>query len=188
MSSEEASPLIHETAIVEPGAVLGRGVRVWHHVHIREGAVIGDGTVLGKNVFVDAGVQLGRGVHIQNNVSIYRGVHIEDDVLIGPSAVFTNDRYPRTGSNDWVPEDTWVRQGASVGANATIITGNTIGAWAMIGAGAVVTRSVLPQELVAGNPAKRLGWVCRCGNVLVRTSESVSDVTCSRCGLEFSSE
>jgi acetyltransferase-like isoleucine patch superfamily enzyme len=174
---------VHPTATVEPEVVLGRDTQLWHHVHVRAGAVLGDGTMLGKGVYVDAGVRIGARVRIQNNVSIYAGVELEDDVFVGPSAVFTNDRVPRAGSVDFVPVPTLVRRGASIGANATLVCGIEIGAWAMIGAGAVVTRSVATHELVFGNPARRAGWVCVCGTVALRTTDALPAATrCPQCG------
>jgi acetyltransferase-like isoleucine patch superfamily enzyme len=156
-------PSIHPTAVVEDGAEIGAGTKVWQFVHVRSGAGIGERCVLGKSVFMDAGAVVGSGCKIQNFVSIYSGVTLEDDVFVGPSAVFTNDRYPRTSGADWQLLPTLVRRGASIGANATILCGITIGEWAVVGAGAVVTRDVEPHRLVIGNPAKAVGWVCRCG-------------------------
>jgi UDP-2-acetamido-3-amino-2,3-dideoxy-glucuronate N-acetyltransferase len=178
-------PFVHESAIVEPGVVIGAGTAIWHHSHIRTGASIGERCVLGKNVFVDVAVEIGCGVKIQNNVSVFRGVHLADEVFVGPSAVFTNDRFPRATSPDWELVDTWVRHGASIGANATLVCGIEIGAWAAVAAGSVVTRSVAPHELVAGNPARRLGWVCRCGRVLARTTGELPAATCAACGEIF---
>jgi UDP-2-acetamido-3-amino-2,3-dideoxy-glucuronate N-acetyltransferase len=178
-------PFVHESAIVEPDVVIGVGTQVWHHSHIRTGATIGERCVLGKNVFVDAGVDIGCGVKIQNNVSVYRGVHLADEVFVGPSAVFTNDRFPRAGSPDWELVDTWVRRGASIGANATLVGGIEVGAWGTVAAGSVVTRNVAAHELVAGNPARRLGWVCRCGRVLARTTGGLRATTCGHCGETF---
>ena len=176
---------VHETAVVEPEVHIGPGTRVWHHSHIRSGAAIGSGSTIGKNVFVDAGVAIGAKVKVQNNVSVYRGVHLEDEVFVGPSAVFTNDRFPRATSEDWEIVETWVRRGASIGANATLICGIEIGPWATVAAGSVVTRSVESHELVAGNPARRLGWVCRCGRVLARTQGPMPATTCPGCGERF---
>jgi acetyltransferase-like isoleucine patch superfamily enzyme len=181
----DPEPFVHETAVVEPGVRIGAGTRVWHHCHLRQGAVIGKGCNLGKNVFVDAGVQIGDGVKVQNNVSIYRGVQLDDEVFVGPSAVFTNDRFPRASATDWDVVPTRVRQGASIGANATLVCGIEVGEWATIAAGAVVTRSLPPHELVAGNPARRIGWVCRCGRVLVRTTEPIPPTRCQACGTMF---
>jgi acetyltransferase-like isoleucine patch superfamily enzyme len=176
---------IDATAIVEAGAVVGDGTRIWHHSHIRAGAKIGGRCTLGKNVFVDAGVDIGTNVKIQNNVSVYRGVHLADEVFVGPSAVFTNDRFPRASAPGWEVVDTWVRRGASIGANATIVCGVEIGTWATVAAGSVVTRDVAPHELVAGNPARRLGWVCRCGRVLARTDDRIPATVCTACGQRF---
>lgn len=156
-------PSIHPTAVVEDGAEIGAGTNVWHFVHVRSGARVGERCVLGKSVFVDAGAVVGSGCRIQNFVSIYSGVTLEDDVFVGPSAVFTNDRYPRASGDRWQLLPTLVRRGASIGANATLLCGITVGEWAVVGAGAVVTRDVEPHRLVVGNPAKAVGWVCRCG-------------------------
>ena len=170
---------IHPTALVEEGARIGSDTRVWHYAHIREGATIGDGCNLSRNVYVDAGVVVGHRVKVQNNVSVYAGVELGDDVFVGPSAVFTNDRLPRA-SGSWRLTTTRVGRGASVGANATIIAGVEIGEWAMIGAGAVVVASVHPHEVVVGNPARRLGWVCRCGAVRVRAGDT-REMDCQDC-------
>ncbi|MCA1845151.1 MAG: N-acetyltransferase [Actinobacteria bacterium] len=163
MALTRSDTFVHPTAAVEDGVSIGRGTRVWHHAHIREGASIGEGCILGQNVYVDAGVAIGRRVKLQNNVSVHAGVQLADEVFVGPGAVFTNDRVPRATSPDWAMTPTVVRRGASIGANATLVAGVEVGEWAMVGAGSVVTRSVAAHELVAGNPARRLGWVCRCG-------------------------
>lgn len=161
--TESARVQIHSTAVVEDGVVVGGGTRIWHHTHVRAQAHIGEACVLGKNVFVDAGVRIGDRCKIQNNVSIYTGVTLEDEVFVGPSAVFTNDLYPRARSESWEVIPTLVRTGASIGANATILCGVTIGRGAMIGAGSVVTAAVLDHTLVRGNPARPVGRVCVCG-------------------------
>ncbi|HNG25316.1 MAG TPA: acyltransferase [Microthrixaceae bacterium] len=161
-------PYVHPTAVVENGAILGAGARVWHHAHVRAGARIGAGTNLGKNVFVDSGAVIGDRVKVQNNVSVYSGVTVGNDVFVGPSAVFTNDLVPRAFAEDWAVTPTTVGSGASIGANATIVCGNDIGDYAMVGAGAVVTRPVRPHELVVGNPARHLGWVDEAGSVISR--------------------
>jgi acetyltransferase-like isoleucine patch superfamily enzyme len=158
---------------------------VWHHAQVRAEASIGADCTLGKNVFVDAGVRIGAGCRIQNNVSVYAGVLLEDDVFVGPSAVFTNDRVPRARGEGWTQLPTTVRRGASIGANATVIAGVEIGTFAMVGAGAVVTRDVEPHELVIGNPARRSGWVCSCGEVLVRSTTDCPPINCARCGSHF---
>lgn len=142
--------------------------------------MVGRGTSLGKNVFVDADVLVGEDVRVQNNVSIYRGVELADGVFVGPSAVFTNDLFPRAGSRDWAPVPTKVARGASIGANATIVCGVSIGPWSLVGAGAVVTRDVKAHEIVAGNPARNVGWVCECG--ATRTGGDDVLLVCSECG------
>jgi UDP-2-acetamido-3-amino-2,3-dideoxy-glucuronate N-acetyltransferase len=168
------------TAIVEPGAFVGEGTRIWHHAHVRAGAVIGARCSLGKGVFVDDGAVVGNDVKIQNNVSVYRGVRLGNEVFVGPSAVFTNDLRPRaTGA--WELATTEVGDGASIGANATIVCGVTIGPAALVGAGAVVTRDVAAHQLVVGNPARPSGWVCHCGAVVAKSSEPPADLTCGDC-------
>ena len=162
---------VHGTAVVEDGSTIGRGTAIWHHAHVRAGARVGVGCTLGKNVFVDAGAVVGDRVKVQNNVSVYRGVVLEDDVFVGPSAVFSNDRFPRASSADWTLSSTQVRRGASVGANATIVAGVAIGEHSLVGAGAVVVHDVAPHEVVVGNPARRLGWICRCGQTRVGAAE-----------------
>jgi UDP-2-acetamido-3-amino-2,3-dideoxy-glucuronate N-acetyltransferase len=173
---------IHEAAIVEPGASIGQGSSVWHHAHVRSGALIGDDCTLGKNVFVDAGVRIGHRVKIQNNVSVYAGVKIEDEVFVGPNTVFTNDRRPRAHAFDWQVAPTLVQRGASLGANSTILCGLQISEWAMVAAGSVVTHDVLAHQLVAGNPARHLGWCCWCGRVVSRADVRPRDAVCE-CGL-----
>lgn len=171
----------HETAIVEPGAEIGRGTIVWHHTHVRSGARVGAECMLGKNVFVDDGAIIGARCRIQNNVSVYAGVELESDVFVGPSVVFTNDLIPRADSTDWTIVPTLIRQGASLGANSTILCGITVGRFATVGAGAVVTRDVGDHWLVTGNPARHVGWVCRCGSVMSHGSERPSS-ECPSCG------
>jgi UDP-2-acetamido-3-amino-2,3-dideoxy-glucuronate N-acetyltransferase len=162
---------IHPTADVEDGADIGDGTKIWHLAHVRSGAIIGSGCVISRNVYVDAGAVVGSLVKIQNNVSVYHGVTIEDEVFVGPCAVFTNDFRPRAQNPDWKVTPTLVRKGASIGANATIVCGIEIGEQAMIAAGSVVTRDVAPNQLVAGNPARHLGWVDKDGNVVSRDAE-----------------
>jgi len=182
---ETDRPVVHATAVVEPGALVGDGTRIWHHAHVRAGAAVGDGCSLGKNVYVDADARIGDRVRIQNNVSVYAGVTLEDEVFVGPSAVFTNDRFPRAVGGDWEIVPTLVRTGASIGGNATIVCGVTVGAWAMVGAGSVVTRSVGDHELVVGNPARRIGWVCRCGEPIARGETPPVSRRCADCGRTF---
>ena len=172
---------IDETADVHPDAEIGPGTKIWQHCQVRAGAQIGAECNLGKNVYVDTGAIIGDRCKIQNNVSVYRGVSLADDVLVGPSAVFTNDLYPRA-SDDWQLSPTFVGKGATIGANATIVCGIEIGAYAMVGAGAVVTRNVEPHELVIGNPARRHGWVSQCGWVLQRSSGPFLGGSCDQCG------
>lgn len=173
-------PTVHDTAEVEPGALVGDGTRIWRRAHVRTGARIGRDCNIGANVFVDAHVQIGDRVKIQNNVSVYEGVLLEDEAFVGPAAVFTNDRNPRA-TGDWQLTTTVVRAGASIGANATIVCGYELGEHCLVAAGAVVTRSVLAHQLVMGNPARHAGWVCRCGAIVSRAQERPVDLTCDGC-------
>ena len=165
----------HETAVIDEGCTLGRGTKIWHFSHIMKDAVIGERCNLGQNVVVSPGVILGNNVKVQNNVSIYTGVICEDDVFLGPSMVFTNITNPRSAiirRDQYVT--TLVRRGASVGANATIVCGNEIGEYALIGAGAVITRPVKPYALVVGNPARQTGWVSEYGHKLAFDGEGIA--------------
>ncbi len=158
-------PVIHSTAVIDEGASIGNDTFIWHFCHVMPAAVIGSNCILGQNVFVDNNVKIGNGVKVQNNVSVYNGVTLEDDVFIGPSVVFTNVINPRSfieRKDEFKP--TLVQQGATIGANATVICGITIGEYAMIGAGAVVTRDVPAYALMTGNPARQTGWVNKEGN------------------------
>lgn len=155
---------IHPTAIVDDGAVVEPGCCIWHFSHIMGGAVLGECCNIGQNVFIASGVRLGRNVKIQNNVSVYAGVICEDNVFLGPSCVFTNVKNPRSEiSRHDSYANTIVRHGATIGANATIVCGVEIGKYALVGAGAVVTRPVPEYAIVVGSPARCVGWVCRCG-------------------------
>ena len=157
----------HETAIIDDGSTIGKGTKIWHFSHIMPNCIIGEDCNIGQNVVVSPGVVLGRNVKVQNNVSIYTGVICEDDVFLGPSMVFTNVINPRSAiSRKDQYKQTLVCKGASIGANATIVCGNEIGAYAMIGAGAVITKPVPPYALVVGNPARQIGWVSEFGNRL----------------------
>jgi UDP-2-acetamido-3-amino-2,3-dideoxy-glucuronate N-acetyltransferase len=158
---------VHETAVIDPGATIGKGTRIWHFSHIMAAAVIGENCNLGQNVMVGSGAVLGNNVKVQNNVSIYTGVICEDDVFLGPSMVFTNVINPRSAiirKHEY--RQTLVKKGASIGANATIICGNTIGRYALIGAGTVITHDVKPYALVIGNPGRQVGWVSEWGHRL----------------------
>ena len=157
---------IHATAVIDDGAIIGDNTRVWHFCHIMPTAVIGNDCIIGQNVFVDNNVKVGNGVKIQNNVSLYNGVVLQNDVFVGPSVVFTNVINPRSFiERKHEFKQTMVEQGASIGANATLICGITVGEYAMVGAGAVVTKDVPAYAVVIGNPAKQTGWVDREGNV-----------------------
>ena len=165
----------HESAIIDEGCTIGCGTKIWHFSHIMSGCTIGRDCNIGQNVVVSPQVVLGNNVKVQNNVSIYTGVTCEDDVFLGPSAVFTNVINPRSAiarKDQYRP--TVVKQGASIGANATIICGHTIGQYALIGAGAVVTKDVKPYALVVGNPARQTGWVSEYGHKLKFDSNSIA--------------
>ena len=168
MKNNNSEPYVHESSYVDDGVFIGDGTKIWHFCHIHSGANIGANCSLGQNVNVGNNVKIGNGVKIQNNVSVYEGVELEDYVFCGPSMVFTNDLTPRAkypkGKAFYKP--TLVKYGASIGANATIVCGNTIGKWAMIASGAVVTKDVADSALMAGVPAKQICWVCECGSVL----------------------
>lgn len=157
----------HETAVIDSGAVIGKGTKIWHFSHIMPNCEIGENCNIGQNVVVSPSVILGNNVKVQNNVSVYTGVICEDDVFLGPSMVFTNVINPRSAINRKTEYmKTIVKKGATIGANATIICGNTIGKYALVGAGAVVTKEVLPYALVVGNPSKQIGWVSEYGHRL----------------------
>jgi len=184
MPSAEKYPgvTIHESAYVDGGATIGSGTRIWHFCHVMPGAVIGERCSLGQNVVVMGGTRIGNNVKIQNNVSIYEGVELDDDVFCGPSMVFTNVMNPRSHvSRRSEYRRTAVGRGATFGANCTIVCGITVGEYAFVGAGAVVTRDVPPFALLAGVPARRIGWMCRCGERLPVEGVGV----CGRCSTEY---
>ena len=157
----------HETAVIDPGCFIGEGSCIWHFSHIMSGCSIGRNCTIGQNVVVSPGVRLGNGVKVQNNVSIYTGVSCDDEVFLGPSCVFTNIVNPRSAlSRKHKYERTHVEKGASIGANATIVCGHTIGAYALVGAGSVVTKDVPAYALVVGNPAVQIAWVSEYGHRL----------------------
>jgi UDP-2-acetamido-3-amino-2,3-dideoxy-glucuronate N-acetyltransferase len=181
------SDRIHASAEVDPGAVIGADTRIWHYVHVMAGARIGARCVIGQGCFI-GNVAIGDGCKIQNNVSIFDGVTLEADVMIGPSAVFTNVIHPRahvSRKHEFAP--TLVKRGATIGANATILCGVTIGEYAFVGAGAVVRKDVSPHEIVVGVPAAWIGWACRCGEKLPH-SDASGRSTCARCGDVYRSE
>ena len=180
IEGEKMNYYVHPTAEVSDKAKIGDGTRIWHQAQVREFAEIGKNCNLGKGVYIDTKVKIGNNVKIQNYVSVYHGVTVEDDVFIGPSVTFTNDKNPRS----WLWDEsrlcyTNVKKGASIGANATIVCGITIGEYAMVGAGAVVTKDVPPHGLVVGNPAKLIGFVCECGEKLDE------NFRCPVCGKEY---
>lgn len=173
---------IHESAYVDEGAIVGAGTKIWHFCHVMPGAVIGARCSLGQNVVVMNGTRIGDNCKIQNNVSIYEGVELESDVFCGPSMVFTNVINPRSHiSRKSEYRRTVVRRGSSIGANATIVCGVTLGEYAFIGAGAVVTADVLPYALMVGVPARRVGWMCQCGERLPDGGVG----RCAACGTEY---
>jgi UDP-2-acetamido-3-amino-2,3-dideoxy-glucuronate N-acetyltransferase len=175
---------VHESSYVDEGAVIGSGTKIWHFCHIMSKAQIGERCNIGQNVLVADGVQIGNNVKIQNNVSLYSGVQVEDDVFLGPSMVFTNVINPRSHvsrKNEY--KATLIKKGVSIGANATIVCGVTLGKYCFIGAGAVVTRDVPDYALLYGNPARIRGWMCQCGTRLEFSSDGKNETAvCKECG------
>ena len=171
---------VHESSCIDAGCTIGAGTKIWHFSHIMSGAVIGENCNIGQNVYIDRNVHIGNRCKIQNNVSVYNGIQLEDDVFCGPSCVFTNVYNPRAAverKNEFLK--TLVKQGATIGANATIVCGITLGEYCFIGAGAVVTKNVPPYACVVGNPARPIGWRCACGEKLPKILQ------CARCGLQY---
>ncbi len=172
---------VHPTSIVDNDVEIGEGTKIWHFSHIQSGARIGKHCSLGQNVNVSNNVTIGDGCKLQNNVSLYEGLEAENDVFFGPSCVFTNDLTPRARypKGHVAYKKTLIKEGATIGANATIVCGHTIGKWAMIGAGAVVTSNVLDHALMLGVPARKTGWACECGELLK------NGLTCTKCGRQY---
>ena len=171
---------VHESSYIDDNVEIGNNTKIWHFCHIQSGAKIGSNCSFGQNVNVSNNVKIGNGVKVQNNVSIYEGVEIEDDVFCGPSCVFTNDINPRAKypkGHKYLK--TLIRKGASIGANATIVCGHIIGKWSLIGSGAVVTKDVLNHAIMVGVPAKRIGWICECGEFLK------DGLVCKKCGRKY---
>jgi UDP-2-acetamido-3-amino-2,3-dideoxy-glucuronate N-acetyltransferase len=176
----------HESAYVDDGARVGAGTKIWHFCHVMSGAILGERCNIGQNVVISPGCTLGNNVKVQNNVSIYTGVTLEDDVFCGPSMVFTNVTNPRSHvsrKDEYRP--TKVGRGASLGANSTVVCGHSIGQYAFIGAGAVVTKDVPDFALVVGNPGRVTGWMCACGEKLAAGSMPPSMATCTACGKNY---
>ncbi|HUQ03117.1 MAG TPA: DapH/DapD/GlmU-related protein [Kofleriaceae bacterium] len=189
ISVEDApeAPLIHPTAVVERGASIGAGTRIWHFAHVMPGAKIGAGCVVGHGCYIGK-VTIGNGCRIQNHVSVFDGVTLEDEVLLGPSCVFTNVKHPRAHvSRREEFEPTRVGRGATIGANATVVCGVTIGAYAFVGAGAAVAADVAPHALVVGVPARWIGWACRCGERLPGF-DGTGTTVCSRCSDRYTAK
>lgn len=172
---------VHPTSVVDDNVEIGEGTKIWHFSHIQSGARIGQRCSLGQNVNVSNNVIVGDGCKLQNNVSLYEGVELEDDVFCGPSCVFTNDLTPRAKypKGHAAYRKTLIKRGASIGANATVVCGHTVGEWALIGAGAVVTSNVPAHALMLGVPARQRGWVCECGEILPES------FACSKCGRQY---
>jgi acetyltransferase-like isoleucine patch superfamily enzyme len=192
--NDRTSVRVHATAEVSPRASIGAGTSIWNQAQVREGARIGAGCVIGKNVYVDADVVVGDRCKIQNNVSLFHGVTLEDGVFVGPHVCFTNDKLPRAinpdgsskSDDDWIVGPIRVRYGASLGANSTLLPGVTVGRWAMVAAGSLVSHDVADHELVRGNPARRVGSVCACGTPLAdRDDGSPFSGNCPRCARPF---
>ncbi len=178
---------VHPTAEVHPAATIGEGASVWHQAQVREGAVVGPGTILGKGAYIGEHVSLGANCKVQNYSCVYPGATLEDGVFVGPEVVFTNDKYPRAinpdgslkSESDWDLGRTLVKFGAAIGSRSVIVTGITIGRWALVAAGAVVTKDVADHSLVAGVPARHAGWVCTCARLLD------DSLRCGHCGSAF---
>ena len=188
VTDQKETFFVHESSYVDEPSSIGEGTRIWHFSHVLPNCVIGSGCNIGQNVVIGPRVRIGNRVKIQNNVSVYEGVELEDEVFCGPSMVFTNVNTPRSGTPRNTSADyakTLVRKGASIGANATIVCGNTIGEYAFVGAGSVVTKDVPAYAMVYGNPARVRGYACECGAKLQFESDAA---TCGDCGRAFAKE
>ena len=181
-----SSTFIHPTAVIEDNTVIGENTKVWHNAQIRRGASLGKNCIIGKDVFIDAEVKVGNNCKIQNRVSVYHGVTIEDGVFVGPHVCFTNDKIPRAinadgtpkNTEDWTVSKTLIKKGASIGANATILCGITLGQFCLAGAGSVVTKNIPDFGLVVGNPARVVGFVCRCGKTILKSKGMLECKSC----------
>lgn len=177
---ESKDYFVHESSYVDEGVTIGKGTKIWHFSHIQKGAVLGENCSLGQNVNIANNVKIGNNVRVQNNVSVYEGVELEDNVFCGPSCVFTNVLTPRAHYPvHGVYAKTLIKNGASLGANSTVVCGHTVGRSAMIASGAVVTKNVKDYALMAGVPAKQIGWICECGTILRNT------LHCPDCGKKY---
>jgi len=171
---------VHESSYIDEQVKIGKGTKIWHFCHVQKGAEIGENCSLGQNVNIANNVKIGNNVRIQNNVSVYEGVELEDNVFCGPSCVFTNVKTPRAHYPvHGIYDKTFIKNGASLGANSTVVCGHTVGRSAMVAAGAVVTKNVKDYALVAGVPARQIGWVCECGERLE------NDLMCKKCGKKY---
>lgn len=171
---------VHESSYIDEQVKIGKGTKIWHFCHVQKGAEIGENCSLGQNVNIANNVKIGNNVRIQNNVSVYEGVELEDNVFCGPSCVFTNVKTPRAHYPvHGIYDKTFIKNGASLGANSTVVCGHTVGRSAMVAAGAVVTKNVKDYALVAGVPARQIGWVCECGERLK------NDLVCNKCGKKY---
>lgn len=195
---QDASPTIHPTADVSPRATIGLNVRIWHHAQIREGARIGDNCIIGKDVYIDFDVSVGANSKLQNGVYVYHGATLEDGVFLGPGVILTNDRLPRAinpdgtlkAATDWQVGPILIRRGASIGAGAVVLPGVTVGEFAMLGAGAIMTRDIPAHGLAYGNPARLHGYACSCGQILAvrqpSTAGSKANLwVCPTCGQSY---
>jgi UDP-2-acetamido-3-amino-2,3-dideoxy-glucuronate N-acetyltransferase len=184
--SDQSGFFVHESSYVDEGSVVGEGTKIWHFSHVMSGVTIGRRCNIGQNVVISPGAVIGDNVKIQNNVSVYTGVTLEDDVFCGPSMVFTNVVNPRSHvSRKDEYRQTIVRRGATLGANSTIVCGHSIGRYAFVGAGAIVTRDVPDYALVLGNPARVTGWMCECGVKLASGAQRPAHARCAACGAQY---